>query len=349
MSIALISNATIAHVAMKTSNVTKDDVYYPLGRSSWLSGLCNEKSKLYRCEPDIVFIILHGRTLLGEDSLSSLETAQAMISSVVDIIGGAAGRHDRTKFVVSTIDIPLIRAHPLVSHRPEPQAEAFWRRSLEQLRLPILELSEICATLGRKKFYNNRVWYMGYMPFSKEGEDALATEISLIWRAYRTPRRRCIALSLDNILWGGSLAVDGIDGIHLDATGSGSRFYDFQRRLLDLKENGVMLAVISKNSMKTALKCVENHPAMLLRKEDFAAIRVNSKPKPANLESIAEELGIGPDSFVFIDNDMIERETMEMARPEVAVPIPPEDSSQMEMFMMEISRRYFLRTKIGEP
>ena len=349
MSIALISNATITNVAMKTSNTTRDDVYYPRGRSSWLSGLGDDKSKLYQCDPDIIFIILHGRTLLSESSLSSAEAAQAEISSVTDVIRSAADKHDRTKFVVSTIDIPLVKVHPLVSRRPEPQAEAFWRRSVEELGLPILELSEICAALGREKFYNNRIWYMGYMPFSKDGEDALAAEISRIWRAYKAPRRCCAALGLDNILWGGSLEIDGIDGIHLDTIGSGSRFFDFQRRLLDLKESGVMLAVISKNRVKAALKCINNHPGMLLREGDFAAIRLNSEPKPANLESIAEELGIGTDSFVFIDGDPAEREEMEMAKPEVAVPIPPEDSSQMEAFMVEVSRQYFLRIKHEEP
>ncbi|MDR3355019.1 MAG: HAD-IIIC family phosphatase [Synergistaceae bacterium] len=349
MSIALISNATIAHVAMKTSNLTKDDVYYPLGRSSWLSGLVDDKSKLYQCDPDIIFVILHGRTLLSEDSLSSAEAAQAEISSIIDVIRSAARKHDRTTFVISTIDLPLTKMHPLVSRRPEPQAEAFWRRSIEELDLPILELSEICTTLGRERFYNNRIWYMGYMPFSKEGEDALAAEISRIWRAYRTPRRRCIALGLDNILWGGSLEVDGIDGVHLDVGGSGSRFFDFQKRLIDLKESGVMLAVISKNNLKAALKCINNHPGMLLREGDFAAIRSNSEPKPANLESIAEELGIGTDSFVFIDGDPAEREEMETSKPEVVVPIPPEDSSQMETFMVGVSRQYFLRTKREEP
>ncbi|MDR1886136.1 MAG: HAD-IIIC family phosphatase [Synergistaceae bacterium] len=349
MSIALISNTTMTSIAMKASRSTREDVYYPLGRSAWMVGLADRESKLYQCEPDCVFIILHGRTLLGEGGISSIEAAQTAILPVVDIIRTAAAEHGEITFVVSSIEIPLLKIHPLVSNRPEPQAEALWRRSIEEIGLPILELSNICTEMGRSNFYNNRLWYMGNMPFSKAAEDAIASEMERIWRALTSTRRRCLVLDLDNTLWGGEVRELGTDGVHLDIAGSGSRFVDLQRRILDLKESGVMLAVISKGDIEKELRCINEHPCMLLRESDFAAIRVNGEPKPANLESIALELGIGIDSFVFIDNNPTEREIMEIALPSVAVPTPPEDSAQLETFMIGVARQYFLQRKRGAP
>jgi FkbH-like protein len=84
---------------------------------------------------------------------------------------------------------------------------------------------------------------------------------------------------------------------------------------------------------------------MVLRSGDFAAITANWKPKSQNLESIAQSLNIGIDSFVFIDDNPVEREMMRMALPEVTVPDFPEDSSKLEAFMLDVAHRYFLQIK----
>jgi FkbH-like protein len=201
------------------------------------------------------------------------------------------------------------------------------------------------SNIGRSNFYNERVWYMGAIPFSKTGEEAIASEIEAIWKTLRTARKKCLALDLDNTLWGGVIGELGLDGIHLDKTGSGSRFYDFQRKILELKHSGALLAVISKNNMVDALNGIDGHPDMALRSNDFAAIVANWKPKSQNLESLAQSLNIGTDSFVFIDDNPVEREMMRMALPEVEVPDFPEDSSQLEAFMLDVAHRYFLQIK----
>jgi FkbH-like protein len=186
---------------------------------------------------------------------------------------------------------------------------------------------------------------MGSLPFSKSGEEVLAAEMGRIWRAIRGVRKKCLAIDLDGVLWGGAIGELGVEGVHLDSTGSGSRFRDFQRRVLDLKESGVLLAVISKNNMEDAIAGIREHPSMLLRERDFAAIRANWAPKPDNLVSIASELNIGVDSFVFIDDNPVEREAMQIALPEVAVPDFPDDSAQLEGFMIQVAREYFLQLR----
>jgi FkbH-like protein len=64
----------------------------------------------------------------------------------------------------------------------------------------------------------------------------------------------------------------------------------------------------------------DEHPEMLLRREHFAAMRVNWEPKAANLAALAEELGLGLDSFVFLDDSPVERAAVRRALPEVIVP-----------------------------
>ena len=58
----------------------------------------------------------------------------------------------------------------------------------------------------------------------------------------------------------------------------------------------------------------------MLAAQDFAAFRANWLPKNENIRAIAEELNIGTDSFVFIDDNPAERAIVRETLPEVAVP-----------------------------
>ena len=345
MSIALLANVTATSIAMRVNRVTREEVFYPHGYNTWLQELAANESSLYRSGARAVFILLHGPELLREEGLQSSEAAEAALTPYIETIASAAAAHRDTTFVVSTLDIPQRRIMPLIAQRPEQHACTFWRERLQEHELPILELSEIVTGMGRDRFYNDRVWYMGSIPYSQSGEEALADEIRRIWNALRGTCKKCLALDLDNTLWGGVIGEMGVEGIHLDTVGSGARYYDFQKRILDLKRQGTLLAVISKNNRDDAMAGISEHPNMLLRETDFVAIRANWSPKPDNLASIAEELNIGTDSFVFIDDNPVEREIMRLAMPEVEVPDFPEDTSQLEKFMTDVAREYFLQLR----
>jgi FkbH-like protein len=347
MTVALLSNVTVTSLAMRLCKTSHEEIYSPNGYNTWLQEMSDPGSRLYANEPRAVFILLHGRALLGESD-AGREDVSGVLSTMADAIEHAAGAHNGTVFVPSTLDFPQKKIRPLVSHSVEAYASALWRETMESRGMPLLDLSEIVSDIGRERFYNNRVWYMGYIPFSKQGEEALALEMGRIWRAISGTRKKCLALDLDGTLWGGAIGELGVEGVHLDSSGSGSRFRDFQRRILDLKELGVLLAVISKNNPEDAMAGIREHPSMILREKDFAAIRTNWAPKSDNLLSIARELNIGADSFVFIDDNPVERETMQIALPEVTVPDFPADTAQLEGFIADVAREYFLQLRATE-
>jgi len=90
-----------------------------------------------------------------------------------------------------------------------------------------------------------------------------------------------------------------------------------------------------------------SHPEMLLRWNDFAAHRVNWLPKHENLQSIAQELNLGLDSVVFIDDSAAERELVRQSLPEVVVPEFPGDISRLHRWMLEeVIYPYFARTSL---
>ena len=87
--------------------------------------------------------------------------------------------------------------------------------------------------------------------------------------------RKCIVLDLDNTLWGGIVGEDGFDGIELGDTPNGKAFVEFQKELLSLWNQGIILAINSKNNLEDAMKVISEHPNMILREKHFANIQIN--------------------------------------------------------------------------
>ncbi len=138
-------------------------------------------------------------------------------------------------------------------------------------------------------------------------------------------QKKCIVLDLDNTLWGGVVGEDGINGIALSLEEPGASFVSFQQALRDLYDRGILLAISSKNNEADALDAIRTHPNMILKEPHFAAHRINWKEKAENIKELAQELNIGLDSMVFLDDNPVERELVRTALPDVAVPDLPAD------------------------
>ena len=137
---------------------------------------------------------------------------------------------------------------------------------------------------------------------------------------------KCLILDLDNTLWGGVIGDDGLDGIVLgQGSALGEGFASVQAYAKELARRGVILAVSSKNDEANALEPFEKHPEMVLRRSDIACFRANWQDKAANIRAIAQELNIGLDAIVFLDDNPFERNYVREQLPMVAVPEVPDD------------------------
>ena len=166
---------------------------------------------------------------------------------------------------------------------------------------------------------------MAKMPFAPDSLPVMARHTAAVLAARLGLSRRAIVLDLDNTLWGGVIGDDGIDGIVLGGGTAGEAFQDFQVALKELVNRGILLAVCSKNDPEVALAPFRHHPEMVLKEEDIAAFVANWEPKSRNIQGIADTLGLGLDSFTFLDDNPYERAEVRRALPEVDVPILPDD------------------------
>ena len=140
--------------------------------------------------------------------------------------------------------------------------------------------------------------------------------------------KKIVILDLDNTLWGGVVGDSNIKDLQVgDETAEGRIFRDIQAYMKMLKNNGLMLAIVSKNEEKIALNFLKNK-RNILKINDFVSHRINWEKKYKNILSIQEELNIGLESFIFIDDNSSERFEVQKVLPDVSVPdlnCPPED------------------------
>jgi len=184
-------------------------------------------------------------------------------------------------------------------------------------RIQICDLNMLAAYYGFSRAISPQMMSMARIPFSEGFMAILARKITSHFRAYKGLTRKCLILDCDNTLWGGIIGEDGIDGIALGPDSPGREFVDFQRAILELYYQGVILAINSKNNFDDVMEVLRDHPYMVLREKHFADIQANWNDKPSNMIQIAKELNIAIDSFVFLDDNPAERSMMRQMLPEV--------------------------------
>jgi amino acid adenylation domain-containing protein/FkbH-like protein len=169
---------------------------------------------------------------------------------------------------------------------------------------------------------------LGHIPYTPLFFTSLATLIARKFHTLQRPVAKVIALDCDQTLWSGVCGEDGPMGIRLDPPRQA-----LQQFMRHQQESGKLLVVCSKNEESDVRAVFGQGPAMPLKQEHFSAWRVNWQPKSENLKSIAQELKLGLDSFVFIDDNPLECAEVEANCPEVLTLQLPEDPALIPQFL----------------
>ena len=185
----------------------------------------------------------------------------------------------------------------------------------------INDIDYLAQDYGISNWNSALYWNMYKYAMNLDAIPYLAKSISDIIKSIYGKNKKIISLDLDNTLWGGVVGDDGVEGIKIGPeVPVGQMFSEFQSYCKHLKDIGVILSVVSKNDEENALAGL-NHPSGILRPEDFVSIKANWEPKDQNIQNMAQELALGEDSFVFVDDNPAEREIVEKQIPGAAVPV----------------------------
>jgi len=190
----------------------------------------------------------------------------------------------------------------------------------------LLDVAALAETVGVANWQDPTLWNMAKLPFAAEFLPLYVEHVCRLVAALRGKSRRCLVMDLDNTLWSGVIGDDGLEGIVIaqgDATGEAH--LEVQKTALALRDRGVVLAVSSNNDDAIARSPFQKHPEMLLREDHLAVFQANWRDKATNIVAIAEELSLGLESLVFLDDNPAERAIIRQTIPQVAVPELPSD------------------------
>ena len=365
--IAVLANCTVhllpdlLKAELAARGVATD--FWTAGFNQYRQEIMDPGSELYRFQPDVVIVYLDGEDLFPDvladpfDASGKRGNAVAAAAGEIEaLLQIATARLAGTVFILNTIPFPPRHALTGLEFNsayslydiPYRYDAAIVEIAAALKQIVIVDAAGLAAWIGYKHWRDSRMWYLARSRWSRTAAKALARSYADACSAYWGKSRKCIVLDLDNTMWGGVIGEEGLAGIQLGEEGIGLAFAEFQDELKRLLPKGILLAVCSKNNPEDALEVFRKHPAMRLKEEDFACLRINWEDKAANLTAIAEELNIGMDSLVFVDDNPAERERIRGSLPQVHVPDWPEDPTDYRGALVELAAEYFPKLRITE-
>jgi FkbH-like protein len=183
----------------------------------------------------------------------------------------------------------------------------------------VWDYAGLVAAHGAGAWRDDRLWFLGRIPVAAAHHPATAQHLARTVRAAVQPSAKVLVLDLDNTLWGGVVGDDGVEALKVGDDYPGNVFKAVQRHARGLRDRGVLLAIASKNDEVVARDAFARHPEFLLRWDDFAAHAVSWEPKSVGIARMAEQLGLGLDAFVFLDDNPVERAEVQSMLPAVHV------------------------------
>jgi FkbH-like protein len=306
---------------------------------NYIAEIMDEDGDLYRFGPQVVLLMPSEHRCRYTGQLSDpREAQQAEAGRVTNSLLELARRlHEKSRCEVIMTNFMLPARHDLGAYRSRTLGSDWSFRKWVNLELGlnappyvhICDMEFLSHRLGGIQARDERAWFESKQPCAPALLPALAREIVNLTQNLRRAPKKVLVLDLDNTLWGGVIADDGLEGIEIgDTSPRGEAFKAFQRYIVTLKQRGILLAVCSKNNHATAVEAVDQHPEMVLRLKDFVSFKANWEPKSENLRQIAAELNLGLDSLVFVDDNAAEIEIVRQFTPEVATILLGTDPSE---------------------
>ncbi|MGJ4912426.1 HAD-IIIC family phosphatase [Bradyrhizobium sp. HKCCYLRH2060] len=340
--IAILSSATVDHVSEMVRLWLACEgfaaQFYIAPFDTVVSTILDKDGDLYAFQPEIVWIFTTGRDLrIDMPPGSAVDVVDEAVAAEVDMAEGlwAELRKNCPALVIqNNADTPSIDVlgnfEGSVGWSRRSVIRKFNSRLADRASggVVIFDYDHLSALYGQSRWFEYRHWHHSKQPMTFDAMGLVGFTFARLVAAIKGQAKKCVVLDLDNTLWGGVIGDDGLAGIKLGNGATGEAFSQIQDYFKSLKQRGVILAVCSKNEAANAREPFEQHPDMRLKLDDIAEFVANWNNKADNIRTIAENLNIGLDSMVFIDDNPVERDVVRQYLPMVAVPELSDDPAE---------------------
>jgi len=210
-------------------------------------------------------------------------------------------------------------------------------------------LEEITALLDVKRPFvidltpndeeNETTLYFGLMDFVTE-----RVEVQESGNDNPARKIKCVVWDLDNTLWDGILVEDGPERLRIKA--------GIAEIIRTLDQRGILHSIASKNNPEEALQVLKKFRL----DEYFLCPQISWQPKSTGIQTICQQLNIGMDSILFVDDSEFELQEVKgvcrearvlnsehyrtlAERDECQVPITAESQERRSLYQVEAKRQ----------
>lgn len=336
--IAILSNFTIQglpeilKVICHEQNMNIDIYEAPYGQ--FKQEIINKNSGWHNFRPELTFIILDFDSLIGDIKFHfySLDEShrEHLINEICQEINNLLTSALDKKFgkiIISNFPVPTYTPFGIFDSKVKYTLRSFVNSLNEIIQnlalsndsLYILEMDVFLQQFGKFNVLTEKLRFLADMKISPSFLPPFADFMISFMKPLFGKTRKCLVLDLDNTIWGGIIGEDGINGIQLDNKAPGNSFLEFQKTVLELYNRGIILAINSKNNLEDVREVFVKHPYMILKENHFASMYINWDDKVTNMIRISNDLNIGLDSMVYLDDDPVNRELVRQKLPEIMV------------------------------
>lgn len=197
--------------------------------------------------------------------------------------------------------------------------------------LYIIDSNQLKDTYPVETYYDPQSDKLGHIPFTRLFFAAMGTAIARKLYVIQSSPPKVIVLDCDRTLWEGICGEDGAMGIQLDPARK-----MLQELMVEQNNAGMLLCVCSKNNEQDVVEVFERRLDMPLKRDNFVSWRVNWEAKSENIKSLAQELNLGLDSFIFVDDNPVECAEVQANCPEVLTLLLPAKVEEIPRFLRHI-------------
>jgi FkbH-like protein len=205
----------------------------------------------------------------------------------------------------------------------------------------IIDSEDVVRTVGHTAAFDARFYFRSKAPYTGIYFNELARRVASATRSFGTHFYKVLVLDCDNTLWGGVIGEDLMEGIKLGPYDyPGNIFWRMQHEFAALERNGILLCLCTKNNPADVDEVFQKHPEMVLKPTQIVVKKVNWNDKPTNLRELAQELNVGLDSMVFLDDSTFECEAVRQQLPMVKTMQVPATLSEYPRVVREIKELF---------
>ncbi|MBD2467741.1 non-ribosomal peptide synthetase [Nostoc sp. FACHB-145] len=195
----------------------------------------------------------------------------------------------------------------------------------------LIETQELTSIYPVEDYYDPYGDELGHIPYTPTFFCALGTMLARKIFALKSSPYKVIALDCDNTLWSGVCGEDGVAGVKIDPS-----YRALQEFIVEQQAAGKLICLCSKNQQEDVFAVFDQHPDMVLKRHHLVNWRINWESKSENLKFLANELQLGLDSFIFIDDNPVECAEVKANCPEVLTLQLPQECSHIPQFLQHI-------------